>query len=127
MTTYLDRALQSAKTARKAMTDGDYNAACNRAYYAVFYAAMGLLDQAGDTSPGKTHATLLRRFFDRFVRTGDATPDVGRALTVAQSLRSKADYVLAGASLDDALDAIAAMDKVLEFAKPRLAVPKGSS
>jgi uncharacterized protein (UPF0332 family) len=127
MTTYLDRALQSAKTARTALADGDHNAACNRAYYAVFYAAMGLLDQAGDTNAGKTHATLLRRFSDRFIRTGDAPPDVGRALTVAQSLRSKADYVLAGASSDDASDAIAAMDKVLEFAKPRLAAPKGSN
>lgn len=118
MTIYLDRALQAAKSARGMRAGGDYNGAC--AYNAVFYAVMGLLELAGEESPGKTHASLSRKFSERFVLTGKAPSDLGRALSVSQNLRSKADYVIAGASKDDAADAIAAMDKILEFALPRL-------
>jgi hypothetical protein len=52
--------------------------------------------------------------------TGEASSDLGRALAVSQNLRSKADYMIAGASKEDANDAIAAMDKILEFAGLRL-------
>lgn len=121
MTTYLDRALEAAESARRDRASGDCNGACNRAYYAVFYAATGLLQSVGDEHLGKTHASLLRRFSERFVLTGEAPRQLGRTLTAAYNLRSKADYSLAGASEADADDAIAAMETVLEFAKPLLA------
>lgn len=120
MTSYLDRALESAQSARRMQSDGDYNGACNRSYYAVFYAAMGLFELAGDDKPGKTHASLSRKFSEHFVVTGKAPSDLGRALAVTQNLRSKADYMVAGASEADASDAIAAMDKILAFARPLL-------
>jgi uncharacterized protein (UPF0332 family) len=120
MTTYLDRALEAARSAREMRESADYNGACNRAYYSVFYAASGLLEGVGDERPGKTHASLLRRFSERFVLSGEAPSQLGRALGVAHDLRSKADYSLAGASKEDADDAIAAMERVLEFARARL-------
>ena len=126
MITYLDRALQAARSAEKMREAGDYNAACNRAYYAIFYAAIGLLEREGDDNPGKTHASLLRRFSERFVLPGTAPPELGRALAIARNLRSKADYSVAGASEGDAADAISAMERILEFARPRLISAKGT-
>lgn len=117
MTTYLDRALQAAESARRMYAEGDHNGASNRAYYAVYYASCGLLERVGEANPGKTHASLLRK---RFVLAGEAPAGVGRALTVAQNLRSKADYFLPGVTGEDAADAIAAVEKILEFAEPLL-------
>ena len=123
MTTYLERALQAADSARREAESGDYNAACNRAYYAMFYAVQGLLESAGQDDPGKTHASLLRLFSQRLVLGGDAPADLARALSVAQSLRARADYTLEGATADDAADAIAAMNRLLDYAKSRLPKP----
>ncbi len=120
MTTYLQRALQAAHSARELQKNGDYDGTCNRAYYAVFYAALGLFEMSGDETAGKTHRSILRRFSERFVLSGEAAPEVGRAFTVAQSLRSTADYSAKGASAGDAVEAIAAMKVILEFAGPLL-------
>lgn len=120
MTTYLDRALQAARLARTLKADGDYNASTNRAYYAVFYAASGLLEMTGDERPGKTHASVASQVLGALRAPRQSPREVGRALTVAQNLRSQADYSLAGASEQDAADAIAAMERVLAFAQPLL-------
>ena len=61
-----------------------------------------------------------------FVLPGTAPPELGRALAVAQNLRSKADYSVAGASEGDAADAMSAMERILEFARPRLISAKGT-
>ena len=126
MITYLDRALQAARSAEKMREAGDYNAACNRAYYAIFYAAIGLLERDGDDSPGKTHASLLRRFSERFCASRYGSSRIGQSPGGCPDLRSKADYSVAGASEGDAADAISAMKRILEFARPRLISPKGT-
>jgi HEPN domain-containing protein len=48
MVTYLDRALEAAKSARKMRESGDSNGACDRAYYAVFYAAQSATTKDAD-------------------------------------------------------------------------------
>ena len=83
-------------------------------------AALGLFEMSGDETAGKTHRSILRRFSERFVLSGKAAPEVGRAFTVAQSLRSTADHSAKGASAGDAVEAIAAMKVILEFAGPLL-------
>lgn len=120
MTTYLERALQAADSARRENRSGDYNAACNRAYYAMFYVVQGLLEDAGQEDLGKTHASLLRLFSQRLVLRGNAPADLARALSVAQSLRARADYTLEGATAHDAAEALAAMNRLLDFAESRL-------
>ena len=119
-TSYLDRALQAAGTARRDRDAGDFNAACNRAYYAMFYAVHGPLEAFGEDTLGKTHATTLRLFSQRMVASGEAPPELARALAVAQNLRSRADYRVEGATAKDAEHAIAAMDSLIEFARPIL-------
>ncbi len=128
MTTYLERAAQAAESARRESESGDYNAACNRAYYAIFYAVQGLLADAGQDDVGKTHASLLRLFSQRLVLSGEAPADLARALSVAQSLRARADYTLEGATADHAAEAIAAMNRLLDYAKSRLSrTPRSTS
>ena len=113
---YLDRALQAANSAQRNYDAGDVNAAANRAYYAAFYAVLALFEAAGE-DVGKTHSSTLRRFSQEFVLSGKASPDIGRALTVAHNLRSAADYSVEGVSAQEAADAIAAMNIFLDFAK----------
>lgn len=126
MRTYFDKALTAVASARRDLASEDYDGAANRAYYAAFYLAIALLESVGEENPGKTHSTLLRRFSERFVRTGEAPADLGRALTAVYNLRSKADYTRPGASRQDAIDAIAATERVFEFARARLATgPEG--
>lgn len=118
--TYLDRALQAARSAQRNRDEGDFNVACNRAYYAVFYAIHGLFEATGEELLGKTHSSVLRLFHQHFVATGKAPPELARALTLAQNLRSRADYSVAGASSKEADDAIAAMEALLDYARPLL-------
>jgi uncharacterized protein (UPF0332 family) len=125
MTVYRDRALQAAKSAKAMRRDGDYSDACNRGYYAIVYAATGLLEQAGEEQPGKTHSSLVRKFSERFVLSGTASREVGRAISLAQNLRSKADYSASGATSEDADEAIEAMDEFLNFALPLLEAETG--
>lgn len=120
MTTYLARALQAAQSARRMQQDGDNNGACNRAYYAMFYVIHGLFERAGEDLSAKTHASVLRLFSQRFVLEGAAPPALGRALSVAQNLRAKADYSVAGVSSAETAEAIAAMDALLDYARPLL-------
>lgn len=108
MATHLERALRAAESARREREAGDFDATCNRAYYAMFYAAQGLLEAAGEDAPGKTHATTLRLFSQRLVAGGDAPPELARSLTIAQGFRSRADYTLDGVTAENADEALRA-------------------
>jgi hypothetical protein len=120
MTTYLDRALEAANSARQVQAVGDHNGVCNRADYVVFYAAQGLLEPGRGQESGENPRVPASQIFRAAGsnRHGQRSADLGGA--VAQNLRSKADYSLAGASETDANDAIAAMERVLSYARPRL-------
>jgi uncharacterized protein (UPF0332 family) len=114
------RALQAARSAHGLASDGDFDAACNRAYYAMFFAVRALHAAEGENELGKTHASVLRTFSQDYVLTGKAPRELGRALALGQALRAKADYSDAGASRDDAERALAAMDELLAFARSRI-------
>ncbi len=114
MTTYWDRAIEAAQTARRNRDEGDVNGACNRAYYAVFYAIQALFSASGESLAVKTHASVLRLFHERFIASGSLPGELARALTGIQNLRSKADYTQPGISEGEAADAISAMEDVLE-------------
>jgi uncharacterized protein (UPF0332 family) len=101
---------------------GDYDGACDRAYYAMFNAARVLLQTDGILEPGetKTHATILRRFSEVFVLSGQADPLLGRGLNLVQGLRGKADYSPLEATREEARKAIETMDQLLRFAAVHL-------
>jgi uncharacterized protein (UPF0332 family) len=114
---FLARAMQAARSASRLRDDGDFDAACNRAYYAMFFAIRALYGSEGRGNLGKTHGSLLRAFSQDYVLSGKASRELGRALAVGQNLRSKADYSLESASRRDADTAIAAMDNLLAFVR----------
>jgi uncharacterized protein (UPF0332 family) len=62
----------------------------NRAYYAVFYAALALLVTV-DVEPGK-HAGVLAKFDQLFVRQGIFTKEMSKILHHAFDMRQAGDY-----------------------------------
>jgi uncharacterized protein (UPF0332 family) len=87
-----ENALVSAKLFNDA---GDFDGACNRAYYAMFDAAKAVLLATVptiDPQIGKTHNGLISAFGLHMVKTGLVSVDLGRALNRAQNIRQIADY-----------------------------------
>lgn len=87
-----DRALASAQLLFSA---GDYEGACNRAYYAMFDAAKAALLHAqpdDDLSVAKTHNGLIAAFGLQVVKAGLVDVSLGRNLNRGQTLRQVADY-----------------------------------
>ena len=62
----------------------------NRAYYAVFYAALAVLVTA-DVEPGK-HSGVLAKFDELFVRRGILAKEMSRILHHAFDMRQAGDY-----------------------------------
>lgn len=74
---------------------GDFDGACNRAYYAMFDAARAALLSTGsvtDLNAIKTHSGLISAFSLRLVRTGRVAVDLGKSLNKIEDLRLVADY-----------------------------------
>lgn len=87
-----DRALASAQLLLSA---GDYEGACNRAYYAMFDAAKAALlhlQPDDDLSVAKTHNGLIAAFGLQVVKAGLVDVSLGRNLNRGQTLRQVADY-----------------------------------
>lgn len=114
MTSYWDRATEADRTARRNFDEGDFNGACNRAYYAVFYAVQALFVASGESLNVRTHASVLRLFHERFIASGRLPRESARALTGLQNIRSKADYTQPGISRGEAAESISAMGDILE-------------
>jgi uncharacterized protein (UPF0332 family) len=62
----------------------------NRAYYAMFYAALGLLQTAGKV-PGK-HTGVIGLFDTEFVQKGTLPKELSRDFHRAFEMRQKSDY-----------------------------------
>lgn len=66
---YMENAREVLEVARLNLGNDFYGSACNRAYYAVFYAASALLFAKG-MSFGK-HSAVLSAFRQHFIKTGE--------------------------------------------------------
>ena len=62
----------------------------NRAYYAMFYASLGLL--ASRMLGTSKHSGVLSLFGQHFVKSGQFAPETARHLREAFDLRQKCDY-----------------------------------
>src|SRR4029079_18831410 len=87
------KAMEAAEDARLLLAAGRFDAAANRAYFAMFNAERALLAKSGD-DPGamKKHATVQRRFSMKLVKDGPFGEEAGRALRQAGDARVIADY-----------------------------------
>jgi len=112
------KAREAAQDARTLLNDGRFDAAANRAYYAMFNAARTLLRLRGvDAKAVKKHATVLRMFSFEFVGKGEFDGDDGRALRLAADARAVADYGDQVVSREKAAETVASMDKFMQTAE----------
>ena len=86
--------LQEAKEAREEaailLHNGKLRGATNRAYYAMFYAALALL--ASKQQIASKHSGVISLFHKEFVKTGIIPPETAKSLDIAFDLRNKIDY-----------------------------------
>jgi uncharacterized protein (UPF0332 family) len=105
----MDKASKALASARILLDAGDTDGAANRAYHAMFDAAIAALSWAGaDTwqTPPKTYGGLIASFGQHLVRTAKLPSEFGRALNRVQELRLAADYLAEPVPLDKAKWAI---------------------
>jgi uncharacterized protein (UPF0332 family) len=87
------KAREAATDARILIGAERFDAAANRAYYAMFNAARALLGLRGvKPAAAKRHATVLRKFSSEYVVNGPFDRDDGHALRLAGDARVVADY-----------------------------------
>jgi uncharacterized protein (UPF0332 family) len=107
---YSQKAERTLSAARLLLSGGDTEGSCNRAYYAMYYAAQSALLAAGIAEPEegyKSHQGLIGAFGQHLVLTGLLDPNLGRSINKVQRLRQLADYVGDAPSLEDATGAVA--------------------
>jgi len=86
----LKQARQTLEAGRDLLCGGYFRDAINRAYYAMFYAALGLL--AARQVGSSKHAGVLSLFSRHFVNTGEFPPATAVYLRQAFDVRQKYDY-----------------------------------
>lgn len=86
----LDQAAETLRAARELLDQGHLRDCINRAYYAMFYAGLGLL--ATRMVGSSKHTGVLSLFGQHFVKTGEFPAAAGRYLREAFDLRQKCDY-----------------------------------
>jgi uncharacterized protein (UPF0332 family) len=126
----MDKALKALASARILLEAGDTDGATNRAYYAMFDAAMAALSWAGadvEQSPPKTHGGLITSFGQNLVRTGKLPSEFGRAFNRVQELRLTADYLTEPVPLDKAKWAIQEAGRFVAAISELLLQPKSAS
>ena len=75
---------------------GDTDGATNRAYYAMFDAAIAALSWAGvakDQGHRKTHTGLIGSFGQHLIKAGHLPAEYGRSFNRVHELRLTADYL----------------------------------
>jgi uncharacterized protein (UPF0332 family) len=89
---YMENAQEMLDIAEENFDNQHYRAACNRAYYAVFYAASALLFSKGK-SYGK-HSAVLAAFRQHFIKTGKLNKKLSDDYKLIMDTRHIADYDL---------------------------------
>ena len=107
---YSRKAERGLSAARLLLDSGDTEGACNRAYYAMYYAAQAALLAAGIAEPEdgyKTHQGLIAAFGKHLVLCGHIDQSFGRSINKVQRFRQIADYTGDPFPVADAMSAVA--------------------
>jgi uncharacterized protein (UPF0332 family) len=84
------KAQRSIEAAQSLISQGFYDFAVSRTYYAMFYVAEALLDREGLSF--SSHAAVISAFGQHLVRNGIVSTEFHRQLIDAQAQRTRADY-----------------------------------
>jgi uncharacterized protein (UPF0332 family) len=115
--TFWDKALENIDSAASELTNRRYNASANRAYYAVFHAAVVALLRAGIEPPGVQwgHGFVQAQFSGQLVTRRKAYPAALRdTLPRLEELRERADYGLTHVSRTQAVRAVRRAQEFIE-------------
>lgn len=115
------KATSDAAAAEVLMAAGYTNAACNRAYYAMFNAAkVALAAIDPKLATAKSHASIIRRFGKHLVEARGFDRSLGRMFSQSEVTRLTADYeaesvdeATARSILDEAHRFVAAVEQFL--------------
>jgi uncharacterized protein (UPF0332 family) len=125
----MDKAAKALASARLLFEAGDSDGATNRAYYAMFDAAIAAMSWAGGTDATqdqpKTHSGLIASFGLRLVQTGQLPVELGRSLNRVQELRLTADYLAEPVPPEKAKWAVGEADTFVASVQRLLAQRKG--
>lgn len=126
MRPHFQKAEQSLRSAMLLFDAGDLDGAINRAYYACFDAARGVLEAIADidTREVKTHSGLIRLFNLTIVKAGLMPLEIGRLIGREEQLRLFADY---GDGVHDRAEAELAIRQANEFLSACAALIKNKS
>jgi hypothetical protein len=117
---YLKLADEEFSAASYLFEGGYLREAASRAYFSMFHAAKALL-YLREKYP-KTHAGVISKFGEEFVKSGEIEKVYGEMLAQAETLRAKADYdierEITEVEVEDVLDSCEKfLEKVSEVAK----------
>lgn len=87
---FLDKSRRSIEAAKLLFSDGHYDFAASRAYYAMFYALEALLLDKGLSF--SKHSALIAAFGKIFIKSGLFDSRFHRAVLHAFDLRNAGDY-----------------------------------
>lgn len=115
----LKKASERLDAAQILLQNEKYEGVVNRAYYSIFHSAKALLSTEG-ISP-KTHRGLIRKFGEKFVKTGDIPQEYAAILSKAESLRETADYgLMTEIGFEDAKSIVEGAEKFLKMAEEHI-------
>lgn len=110
---YMKNAREMLEVAKLNLENEYYGSACNRAYYAVFYAASAVLYSKG-MAYGK-HSAVIAAFRQHFVKTGEFKTELSDIYEFIMTSRQISDYDLdASIEKDQAKTAITDAETFVE-------------
>ncbi|MDY7012509.1 MAG: HEPN domain-containing protein [Cyanobacteriota bacterium] len=77
-------------TAQLLLDNNRYRACISRSYYAIYYATQALL--ASKNLNSRTHRGLIKLFGQHFIKTGELSTELAKALNNTYELRKLSDY-----------------------------------
>lgn len=84
------KARRAIDSAGRLVADGDLDFAASRSYYAMFYAATGLLNE--ELVITRKHSGVHSMFAELYIRTGKMNPKYHKWLLQAFAARLESDY-----------------------------------
>ena len=115
----LRKAHRTVQSARLLLTDGDYDGAVSRAYYAMFYVAEALLLAKAKTF--SSHSAVISAFGKEFAKPGTIPAEYHRYLMDAQEARNTGDYqVLSHLTEEETVQHITHAEQLLDVGEKLL-------
>lgn len=127
-TAYMSKAQRTLAAAQLLLKEQDTEGACNRAYYAMFYAAhVALIEVSGEAVPEfNSHGGLIGAFGKQVILGLKMNPALGHAINKVQKQRQLADYIGDAPPLDTAKEAVAEAETFVEAIRAKFAAKKQS-